>query len=431
MADAPIHYQLAIPLVALAIGVSCHLGYKQLGKLLIYFGAQTSMNLYVKSVLNKTEIGEGLRGIPASFFVTLSQQIMSAVLFVLLVGFLKYIGNDYEPKKLTTRMDYVAVVCFGMSFAMNIGLNNFSLSLIPLSINLVIRACLPLSTLMSQQLLGPLFGEKRKPINPMELLCMIIGVGCACVTVFCDAQQPSVESTFFVGCLSAVGSLFSGAINLVLAGLLGTSLKMNPLDTTGFMSVPSTLFLLPITCFMVHPISASWKRDRFPSPATDWQVIQKVMETNPSAMWSVILFGPIAFSYNLLQWKLVHTLSATTTAFAGNMNKAATIMLSLGLGFESLPEGEWGAIKLIATTGNILAFTAYSVLKTMGEQNTDTAQPPAGRPATSMSGRPAGSMSGSVSREVELSFAASEAMTDTFTDVQEKRDSLRSTLRAS
>merc|ERR1711904_677469 len=94
------------------------------------------------------------------------------------------------------------------------------------------------------------------------------------------------------------------------------------------------------------------------------EVIDKVMELNPSALYLVVLFGPIAFAYNFFQWKIIQSLSATHTAFAGNMNKAATIILALCMGLEDLPEGLWGALKVAAVSGNILAFTAYSMLKT-------------------------------------------------------------------
>lgn len=445
MADGSVLNQLAVPICALVLGVLFHLCErgKTVGKLLIYFGSQTCMNIYVKSVLNNAVVDDGLKGIPASFFVTLSQQVISGVLFFLLLMSSRLVGRPYTPRRLTSRLDYVAVVCFSMAFALNIGLNNFSLSMIPLSINLVIRACLPLSTLLSQQLLGPLFGEPRKPINCMELLFMIIGVSCAGMVVLCDYQKPSIGGNFMLGVLSAVGSVFSGAINMVLAGLLGTSLKMNPLDTTGYMSVPSSLFLLPIVFFMVHPVASSWDKTIFPSPATDWQVIEKVMEVNPSRLILVALFGPIAFAYNMFQWAIVQSLSATHTTFAGNANKAATIVLALCLGLEHLPPAPFGIWKVIAVSGNILAFTAYSVTKELRPRSVSiTPQEdnfnPEGLTQTSRIIRAAlaareeatGSQlavassfkSSPLASRQTSPRAASEALGDSFLDIKEKQD---------
>lgn len=418
--------QLAIPLVALALGFFCHLCEKgrNLGKLLVYFGSQTCMNIYVKSILNNVFIADGLKGIPASFFVTLVQQIMSGFMFVLLVVFTNVIGTPYRPKRLTTRVDLIAVVCFGMAFALNIGLNNFSLSMIPLSVNLVIRACLPLATLVSQQFLSPCFGEARKPINYLELLFMFIGVACACVTVLCGEKQGHIEENFWLGIFCAGGSLFTGAINMVLAGLLGSSLKMNPLDTTGYMCIPSSSLLLPVVFFMTHPIASSWDKAAFPARATDWEVIDKVMELNPSSLYLVAAFGPIAFAYNFFQWKIIQSLSATHTAFAGNMNKAATIVLALCMGLESLPEGRLGVLKLAAISGNILAFTAFSLLKTLPNRQATRVAAVLQSQSAFSSFKPQASEN---TREVQLSFvssshAVSEAFADGYLDAHEKQD---------
>jgi len=69
--------------------------------------------------------------------------------------------------------------------------------------------------------------------------------------------------------------------------------------------------------------------------------------------------------YNVLQYGIVQTLSPAHTTFAGNFNKAATIVLSLLVGLESLPEGKWGPVMLFAVFGNIVAFTAFNVVKFM------------------------------------------------------------------
>lgn len=45
-----------------------------------------------------------------------------------------------------TAKEVLMVIGFSMAFAVNIGLNNFSLSLLAISVNVIIRACLPLAT---------------------------------------------------------------------------------------------------------------------------------------------------------------------------------------------------------------------------------------------------------------------------------------------
>merc|ERR1719436_1262281 len=96
---------------------------------------------------------------------------------------------------------------------------------------------------------------------------------------------------------------------------------------------------------------------------TDWQVMQQVMNINPVLLGLAALSGVFAVVYNTLQYTMVKELSATHTAFAGNFNKAATIVLSLMLGLETLPQRPWGSVTVFSIVGGISSFTAYSLVR--------------------------------------------------------------------
>eukprot|EP00443_Scrippsiella_acuminata_P045875 CAMPEP_0115297212 /NCGR_PEP_ID=MMETSP0270-20121206/67633_1 /TAXON_ID=71861 /ORGANISM="Scrippsiella trochoidea, Strain CCMP3099" /LENGTH=331 /DNA_ID=CAMNT_0002714865 /DNA_START=25 /DNA_END=1017 /DNA_ORIENTATION=+ len=281
--------QAAPPIGALTLGFGLYLcsgGSKSTdtaATVLIYFGAQTGMNLYMKTVLSKIVINEeeNLKGLPIGFLLTAVQQFVAFLAFCCFLVVGKIIGKGYRVKKLTSAREYLAVICFSVTFALNIGLNNFSLSLVAISINLIIRSCLPLSTAISQMLVGSLVGQQQKSIALMEWILMFVGVGCAALATYAKnmAGSSTEESAGLVlGVICCVASLFSGAFNMVLAGILGSELKLNP-----------------------QPVAFS---------------------------------GILAFFYNILQYTLVHKLSAAYAAFAGNFNKAATVALSLALGLE-------------------------------------------------------------------------------------------------
>jgi len=331
---------------------------------LIYFGAQTGMNLYMKSVLSKIVVDEeeGLKGIPIGFLLTSIQQFVAFLAFCcfLLAG--KLFSSGYQTKKLTTKREYIAVLCFSMTFALNIGLNNFSLSLVAISINLIIRSCLPLSTAISQIVVGSLMGQSKKAISLMEWLLMLVGVGCAALATYAKnaSGAGSEESAGLVlGVICCVASICSGALNMVLAGVLGAEMKLNPLDTTCYMALPAGLILLLPALIVPHPMG---KWPGFPN-MTDWEVLVEVVARNPLALTPVLFSGVLAFVYNILQYTLVHKLSAAYAAFAGNFNKAATVALSLLLGMEAVPDGSYGYLFILAVVGNIAAFTVYSALK--------------------------------------------------------------------
>lgn len=362
--------QAAPPISALALGFGLFFGGS--GKaaetaaiVLIYFGAQTGMNLYMKGVLSKVVVDEedGLRGIPIGFLLTAIQQFVGLLCFCGFVLGGTIMKSGYQVKRLTTTKQYLSIVLFSFAFAANIGLNNFSLSLVAISINLIIRSCLPLSTAISQILVGKAMGQDvGSPIPPVEWLMMVIGVACAGLATYAKSMGTSSaeeSASLVLGVTVCVASIFSGALNLVLAGVLGKQEKLNPLDTTCYMALPAGLALMFPSMLVSHPM-AKWPG--FPN-MTDWEVLGEVLSRNPMALTPVFFSGVLAFVYNILQYSLVHKLDAAYTSFCGNFNKAATVALSLLLGLEALPEGQYGSLFLAAVVGNIGAFTYYNMMK--------------------------------------------------------------------
>jgi len=367
--------EMAPLLGALALGFALYAfrgssrGLETVATLLIYFGAQSGMNIYMKSVMSKVVVDaeEGLKGVPIGFMLTSIQQLVAFVIFCcfLLAG--RLLNSGYKAKKLASRKEYVAVLCFSATFALNIGLNNFGLSLVAISINLLIRSCLPLSTAVSQIAVGSILGlEKKSSISLIEWLLMITGVGCAGLATFAKnaASHREESAELVLGVLVLVASIFSGALNMVLAGVLGSEMKLNPLDTTCYMSLPAGLLLLLPALLVPHPMG-SWRGF---DAMTDWEVLGEVMARNPSALVPVLFSGVLAFVYNVLQYTLVHKLSAAYASFAGNFNKAATVFLSLLFGLEAVPAGSWGYVFIAAVVGNIGAFTAFSALKVQAKK---------------------------------------------------------------
>jgi len=268
----------------------------------------------------------------------------------------------YTPKKLNTKLEWLAVVLFSFSFTMNIALNNFSISLLPLSVNLIIRSCLPLATFITQRTASKCTNEPVKDARAIELFFMVLGVCCAIIAVIAKSHVKSTGNdetkTLAFGIIVCVASLFSGAINLALAGVLGTSCKLNSLDTTVYMSIPAFLFLIPPSLFYWHPVS--WPGY---GNVTDREIFMVVLHKKPSVILLAAFSGVLAFFYNVFQYGIVHSLSASYTAFAGNFNKAATIALGIIVGLENLPPGFWGIVMVCACLGNIGAFTAFNIAK--------------------------------------------------------------------
>merc|ERR1712217_936454 len=159
------------------------------------------------------------------------------------------------------------------------------------------------------------------------------------------------------GVIVCVISLFSGSINLALAGVLGTSIKLNSLDTTVYNAIPATILLLGPIFLYPHPVN--WPDH---GAMTDYTIFKIVLSKSPFTVGLAALSGALSLAYNTLQYGIVQYLSATHVAFAGNFNKALTIPLALLVGLETLPPGKWGWIMLFACFGSIGAFAVYNAI---------------------------------------------------------------------
>merc|ERR1712032_1278295 len=143
-----------------------------------------------------------------------------------------------------------------------------------------------------------------------------------------------------------------------LAGLLGTSVKLDSAATVVYNSIPAACILAIPIMLVAHPIGWSGQSD----PRTDFWVASQVWTHSKSTFAFAASSSLASLVYNILQFGIVQYLSATHVAFAGNFNKAATIPLAILVGIDSLPQGKWGPIMIIGAIINIGAFTAYNMV---------------------------------------------------------------------
>mmetsp|Transcript_97540 Transcript_97540/g.262044 ORF Transcript_97540/g.262044 Transcript_97540/m.262044 type:complete len:451 (-) Transcript_97540:251-1603(-) len=356
--------QLFVPVMALILGLICLQAkgaLNTMGKIMVYFGAQTFMNLYMKAVLSKSVVSSelGMAGVPAAFAITAIQQLVSFVLLGVGVLGSQLTPWKYTPKKLTTPRQLGMVLCFSLSFTLNIALNNFSLSMLDISVNLIIRSVAPLTTLIVQVAFTRCLGSKS--LEPVEIGLMLIGALCGLIAVIAKGHglTNAADSSHLVwgGCI-CLFSLFSASMELALAGMLGSGLGLNPIDTTFYMAIPVALLLAAPVFFVPHPVA--WSAHGL---MTDFQILKEVIELSPGTFGLALFSGVFAMVYNILLYNIVQTLSPAFSAFTSNFNKAATIALSVLLGFEVLPGAPWGMVQVFGIAGNMVAFTVYGLYK--------------------------------------------------------------------
>jgi len=111
---------------------------------------------------------------------------------------------------------------------------------------------------------------------------MLAGVACAAIVVIArsDGLCGTASFAFFFGVAMSVTSLFSGALDFVFKGVLGTNVKLNALDTTCYMALPVACLTGIIGSVVAKPVSSSWAAS-FTPHMTDWSVFVKLWQVNP------------------------------------------------------------------------------------------------------------------------------------------------------
>jgi len=230
---------------------------------------------------------------------------------------------------------------------------------------MVIRSCLPLGTLTTEFAMNPFLRIKGKQVSQQEVFWLIIGVVCAGLAVVAQHRgsssnrTSSSQSHLFLGVTVACLSIFSGSLNLVFAGFMGKTVKLNPVDSTCYMALPAALFLVWPAMSLEHPVG--WPNH---DDLTDYEVAKTAIKNNTYVINLVIFSGIIAFLFNVLVFTVIQKMSANHAACAGNFNKAAAVLISIACGTEAVPHGAWGSIMLAAIAGNMISFTLYSLSST-------------------------------------------------------------------
>ena len=356
------------------------------GKLVLYFGAQSFMNIFMgwifrthvtvpkgRILADGNELQDDLHGCPVGFALTAMQQGISFFCFLILYAALYATPHKITPKKISSIKEVVSILIFGCVFAMNIALNNFSLGYVSIAVNLIIRSCLPLTTFLSQQglALGGLYD--LKPCRALEISLMVAGVFCACTftitKINCSSGGVHQGSNQALGCVMCIASLLCGSVNLALAGVLG-KMHMSVYDTVAYMSIPAFIFLIPF-CLIPKPVPGLWPKVLNKATASDFDILMWTSANAPSTFELFALSGVFSFAYNIIQFTIVHTLSPSATAFGGNFNKAALVFLTLLLPFlqvHALPGFPCNLVIWLCVIGNVAAFSFYSYLQIKAKQ---------------------------------------------------------------
>jgi len=181
-------------------------------------------------------------------------------------------------------------------------LNNWSLVLINLTLNKVIKSTVPVFVVFFSIVV-----EKKKYSWQIivTLMFLIVGTILSCIKSTDTGNNP-------IGIVMAIGSSAVGGGGIVMSALLlGKDHGLSPVELLFYFSPLQTMLLFTLSLFTEMSEFLEW------SSLHIWAAI----------LW-IVLGAGLAFLFNLTGFCLVQTTSATTTAICGNVVVVIVIVLS-------------------------------------------------------------------------------------------------------
>ena len=194
----------------------------------------------------------------------------------------------------------------GLCNALSIALNNMSLVHISVGLNQLIKACVPLPTLVFERLM------LRKSHTGLEVVSTILIVGGAAIV----CASSSTDASISYGIAAAVASCILTALRSVLAMLL---LQKNELPLVHVLtcdSIVSTAILIPLVCV--------FELRRF---------VEYVMVLSdlPDAICSVVITSVCAVSYNHITLAIASVMSSLSITMLSTCRQTILLLLSMGV----------------------------------------------------------------------------------------------------
>jgi len=359
LADPAMFVYLFLPVVVCGIGLAlvARSGTYVIGLLVTFLGAQALMNLYMKDVLSHIPVMPPvIKGMPAPFAVTAMQQLVGFAVLLLIMGSMRVVGKPIQLSNLENRHQVMSVCAMSVVLALNIGLNNLSLSLLDVSVNLLVRSMAPVVSYVLEALLHALTGERRSAgmswQSGLAMLVSVMATVAAGISKYgLNTDTHTHTNNFTSGIGLCLLSLVAASAELLLARYMTEHVKLNPVDTVFYMALPTALILIPFACLVPHPVP--WPRYE---SLTDLSVLTMIWEMRKTVILWAMFSGVLSVGYNFLLYNLASNVPAYIVQLTGNFGKLATIAWSIFVAMEGLPQYPWSFVFIGGAVVNSASF---------------------------------------------------------------------------
>ncbi|CAI5735124.1 unnamed protein product [Hyaloperonospora brassicae] len=304
--------------------------------LAMWFFQNISVTFWNKKALSALQLPVTLT------FVHMACNTLGACLFIYV-----YKGIDRKPLKPGQTQ---LMVSFSLIFVSNIITGNWSLGLVSISFNQVMRALVPsVVVVLSMLILGKTYSLERK----LSLIPVAFGVYLACT------GDNSCTVIGFI--ITAVAVLFAGLKAVLSNKFLSGDLKLHPVDLILHQAPLSACWCLA-TMFLSGEVNTI---------VTNWEAV-------PSASFWFILTGIISFMLNVTSFMANKVTSPVTLCVCGNMKQVVVIVMSIFINNDVITVQKAIGIVVVSIGG-----AAYAYISTKETMSQATVPAPA-KPAVQM-----------------------------------------------
>jgi hypothetical protein len=338
------------------------------GMMLLFGGATSGLIFCGKIVLSTAIVSDELdfKGIRAPFLFGAIHQLMVFFCFIVWAIFCRLTRSQDGPSPISSGRQLLVMTLLSLPHALNVGLNNLSISILPISLNLVIRSCFPLSNILADlvyKTYDPNFDARTSGyhVGNTEKKCITIAVSCTLLAIIAQSYggSHSMQSHLHVGMTAGAVSILSRTLDQWISRSLCSDREefryMRSVDVMFYRSLPTAVLLMLPTFLSPHHV---WPGMR---PMTDWEVVCKVLKIRPGMMRLAVVFGLMATANNIVSKNLEKRLTERSALHLTNiLSKGAAGVLSVLYGVESLPSGWWQVLMVVATMGNIISWSFFA-----------------------------------------------------------------------
>ncbi|CEG41866.1 drug metabolite transporter superfamily [Plasmopara halstedii] len=252
-----------------------------------------------------------------------------------------YVYKGIKRKQLKSDQKQL-MVYFSVIFVSNIITGNWSLGLVSISFNQVMRALVPaVVVVLSMLILGKTYSLRRK----LSLIPVAIGVYLACT------GDNSCTLLGFI--ITVVAVIFAGLKAVLSSKFLTGDLKLHPVDLI-LHQAPLSAFWCFIAMFLTG--EANTLMD-------NWEIV-------PSASFWFILTGMISFMLNVTSFMANKVTSPVTLTVCGNMKQVVVIIMSILINHDVITMQKAIGIVVVSMGGSMYAY--ISTKETMGQSTQST-----------------------------------------------------------